>query len=353
MVNQRSVTIRAFDVNRATPEETRALYMLLYGPRGLRTEEWPDDPPRPFERWVNGLRTIPPFVTLRIWVAWQGAAAVGRSTLEVYDMPKNRHIANADVGVVIDHRRHGIGTRLVVPLAEAAEAAEKTLLLTGTDSAIPAGRAFTERLGARQGIVDRTNQLIVEELDPVLMKTWRDQGPRAEYELGWWEGAYPESEIDAVCDLMAVMNTAPRDDLEIEDQEWTPEIVRQGEDSMRQRSIQRSTLYARHRASGELAGYTEVFYDPAKSHVLQQGDTGVLPKHRGHGLGKWLKATMVERLPRDWPDVRFMRTDNANSNAPMLKINDAMGFRPYKEWTIWQVEVARVKAYLSGQYHSP
>lgn len=352
MVNP-SATIRAFDVNTATPEEIRALYTLHYGPRGLRTEEWPDDPPRPFERWLTGLQTIPSFLTLRIWVAWQGEEAVGRSSLEIYDMPKNRHVANVHVGVIADHRRQGIGRQLLAPLAEAAEAAEKTLLLSGTDEAIPAGRALAERMGARQGMVERTNQLSLGNLDPVLMTAWRDQGPRAEYELGWWEGAYPEEEIDAVCDLMAVMNTAPRDDLEIEDQVWTREILREGEESMRQRHAQRCTLYARHRASGELAGYTEVYHDPSTPHVLHQWDTGVFPKYRGHGLGKWLKAAMVERVPRDWPDVRFIRTENANSNAPMLKINNAMGFRPYKDWIIWQVEVARVKAYLSRQHPRP
>ena len=34
--------------------------------------------------------------------------------------------------------------------------------------------------------------------------------------------------------------------------------------------------------------------------------------------------------------------------APMLKTNHAMGFRPYKDWTHWQVEVARAKEYLGA-----
>lgn len=343
-----STTIRAFDVNAATPEELRAVYGLVWGPRGLRTEAWPDDPARSYDKWLTGMRTFPPFVALRIWVAWQGAEAVGRSTLEIHDTPDNRHLANVDVGVLSGYRRQGIGKRLLMPAVQAAEAAERTLLLGSTDSAIPAGEAFMERLGARRGMVARTNQLSLGNLDPALMRMWREQGPRKEFELGWWEGAYPEAEIDAICALRAVMNTAPSDDLEVEDQVWTPEMVHQQQESLRKREIDRRTLFARHRPSGELAGYTEVFYDGALPHVLQQGDTGVLPKYRGHGLGKWLKATMVEQVPREWPEVKFIRTGNANSNAPMLKINHAMGFRPYKDWTIWQVEVSKVKKYLSA-----
>lgn len=343
-----SVIVKPFDYanEAATPEELRAVYALVWGPGGLRTEEWPDDPPRSYDKWLTGLRTVPPFVALRIWVAWQGGEAVGRSTLEIYDTPDNRHLANADVGVLLGHRRQGIGKRLLVPAVQAAEASGRTLLMDGTDSAIPAGEAFMERLGARRGMVSRTNQLSLVDLDPALMKAWREQGPRKEFELGWWEGAYPEAEVDAICALRAVMNTAPRDDLEVEDQVWTPEIVHQQQESLEQRKVDRRTVFARHRSTGELAGYTEVFYDRALPHVLQQGDTGVLPKYRGHGLGKWLKGTMVERVPREWPEVKFIRTGNANSNAPMLRINHAMGFRSYKDWTIWQVEVTKVKEYL-------
>ena len=38
------------------------------------------------------------------------------------------------------------------------------------------------------------------------------------------------------------------------------------------------------------------------------------------------------------PEVEVIRTMNANSNAPMLKINIEMGFKHYRSNTLWQVE---------------
>ena len=34
-------------------------------------------------------------------------------------------------------------------------------------------------------------------------------------------------------------------------------------------------------------------------------------------------------------------------NEPMLRINQAIGFQPYKARTEWQLEVVRAKAYLA------
>jgi len=339
------VEIRAFDVNTASAEELSAVHALS---NRLHAEMWPEDPPRGFEEWVRRLQTVPPFVLLRQWVAWNGKYAVGRAILTAHDTPHNRHIADADIEVAPERRRQGIARRLLPYVVEGTEALDRKLLLAGTDSAIPAGQALMERLGARVGLVSRTNQLDLAQLDPDLMERWRNEGPRDLFSLGWWIGAYPEEDLVPICDLKDVMNTEPRDDLEVEDWKWTPEIVRQQEFSMRERKVERWTLFTRHQASGELAGYTEVFYDPTQGETLWQGDTGVLPKYRGHGLGKWLKATMTEKVLTERPQVVRVRTGNANSNAPMLRINDAMGFRPYKDWTAWQVEVAKVREYLSG-----
>ena len=35
-------------------------------------------------------------------------------------------------------------------------------------------------------------------------------------------------------------------------------------------------------------------------------------------------------------------------NAPMLKINDELGFKPYIAEAIWQVDTEKVAEYVSG-----
>jgi len=77
--------------------------------------------------------------------------------------------------------------------------------------------------------------------------------------------------------------------------------------------------------------------------------TGVFPQYRNQGLGRWLKAAMLERVLRERPEVKFVRTGNADSNAAMLKINNQLGFKPYIASALWQVELSKVQGYLNGE----
>ncbi|MCA1847255.1 MAG: hypothetical protein LC792_29515, partial [Actinobacteria bacterium] len=96
-------------------------------------------------------------------------------------------------------------------------------------------------------------------------------------------------------------------------------------------------LCARHDDSGELAGYTELTFSATWPQKAEQGDTGVWPKHRDRGLGRWLKAANAVRVLDERPEVKFIDTWNAGSNEAMLGINVAMGFRPIENWGAWQV----------------
>ena len=93
-------------------------------------------------------------------------------------------------------------------------------------------------------------------------------------------------------------------------------------------------------------GLTEVIWSLNRPHILNQGFTAVYPDYRNKGLGRWLKAEMITKILNERPEVQFIRTGNANSNAPMLKINNEMGFQAYYASTIWQIDTAQVEKYL-------
>ena len=340
----RQISTRPFDIATASRPELEAAHTLFVR---LEAEAWPEDPPRLLDDWERTIRSVPPFWVVHRWVAWEDQQAVASANVYMFNTEHNRHVADSYVGVHPAYRRRGIGRDLLARIVAKAEEEGRTLLLAGTDSAIPAGGAVMEKIGARVAIVSRTNQLDLARLDRALMQRWRDGGPDGLFTLGWWLGPYPEADLSAICDLKAVMNTAPRDELQMDDWTWTPEMLRQGERSLAERHTDRRTFYARHRKSGELAGYTEMFWEESQPTTLWQGDTGVLPTYRGHGLGKWLKATMIEKALTEWPQVVRVRTGNANSNAPMLRINEAMGFRPYKDWTTWQIGLNEVRDCLA------
>jgi len=53
---------------------------------------------------------------------------------------------------------------------------------------------------------------------------------------------------------------------------------------------------------------------------------------------------MLLHLHELYPDARWITTDNANSNAPMLKINRAMGFKPYRGSVEYQMTREQLEA---------
>ena len=59
-----------------------------------------------------------------------------------------------------------------------------------------------------------------------------------------------------------------------------------------------------------------------------------------------MKAAMLDKVLKERPQVKYVRTGNADTNAAMLKINNELGFKPYMANALWQVEIDRVTAYL-------
>jgi hypothetical protein len=55
---------------------------------------------------------------------------------------------------------------------------------------------------------------------------------------------------------------------------------------------------------------------------------------------------MLDKVLKERPVVKYVRTGNADSNAAMLKINQALGFQPYMASALWQMEIERVQKYL-------
>src|SRR2546430_2748961 len=75
--------------------------------------------------------------------------------------------------------------------------------------------------------------------------------------------------------------------------------------------------------------------------------------HRGHKLGLWMKAAMLDRILRERPEAKVIRTGNANTNAQMLGINTQLGFKLAWQSTLWQVPIADVRKGLGLTEEAP
>ena len=55
----------------------------------------------------------------------------------------------------------------------------------------------------------------------------------------------------------------------------------------------------------------------------------------------------MDKILTERSQAKYIRTGNADSNGPMLKINHELGFKPYISRMTWQIEADKLAAYLN------
>jgi GNAT superfamily N-acetyltransferase len=253
------------------------------------------------------------------------AVAVGALNLPERD---NLHYAWLSVDVHPDHRRRGYGTAVLEHLLQRArEAGRTTAGIEGWES--EGTYAFAARHGFEkksQAIMRR--QRLAEVERPDLEKLY-DESARAasSYDLVRIVGRTPPELMDAVVELTASINDAPTDDLDIEDEVFTPERVTAYEDAVLARGNRIYRLVARHKETGALGGHTVIGVDSVRPTIADQHDTAVARAHRGHRLGVLLKSAMLLWLADVEPQIETIDTWNAESNDHMIAVNERLGYR--------------------------
>jgi GNAT superfamily N-acetyltransferase len=311
----------------------------------MDTEAVPEDPPRPRDALVARLRMRSRFSERTDWLATRGDEVVGHCATFENRSGSNEHIRDLMVQVLPDHRRRGIGRALFSAGVSALPDDGSVKLITGwTSDRVPPGAAFAERLGAKRGLHMRVSQVDLRTIDRALMRDWASARPQG-YRLELIEDSIPDALMPAALYALSAINRMPREGLEMEDWKFTAETVRDWERQRVARGQTQWLLLAVEDATGQGVGFTDVVFDPREPAIVHQGGTAVDAAHQGRDIGKWLKGTMVERILAGMPEARFIRTDNAGTNAPMLAINDKMGFREAWWQDIWQLALADARAY--------
>jgi GNAT superfamily N-acetyltransferase len=332
---------------RTAPDETLT---ALHDLHVLQDEEvLPGDPPVPSQQrmldWRNQLDTE----GLCRWVVWKGPEIVATSGLQV-DLIQNLQNAYGWVYVHPQHRGSSYGRAVATPLLDAAEADGRTRFAIGINDG-RSEEALAERAGMKSAYREKVSRLIFDEIDWTLMESWMARATEraSDYELLFLPSPIDEANLQAYCDMMFVMNSAPQEDyVEDEDEVMTPEIWRDIEAKIGVHAEREILTYvARHRPTGKFAGFTTVAHKRLQPDLVEQWDTGVDPDHRNKGIGRWVKAAMAFKLRELYPTIRRIDTENAGSNAPMLGINIEMGFRPILIQNVWQGDLAAIRVGLS------
>jgi len=263
--------------------------------------------------WVTaaGVRawmaTTPERARRRWWAVERSGALVGWATAGLNPETKEVHAAAAGAMVHPTSRQRGLGSALWNEVeAHLQHLGARHVTTMGSDT--EPSRRFMAARGFEVTFVDRTSGLDPRTLPPppparegIELRPFTDIDPRVVFEL----------DVEAVRDVPLAQ---PMDDLRWD--EWLertwryPDLDREGS---------RVAL-----VDGQPAGFTTLLIAP-ETLLAVSGMTGVARRHRGRGL-----AELIKRHALAWAaakGVTMALTDNDESNAAMLAVNDKLGYR--------------------------
>ncbi|MCB1247093.1 MAG: hypothetical protein KDB69_07505, partial [Acidimicrobiia bacterium] len=178
---------------------------------------------------------------------------------------------------------------------------------------------------------------------------WVEAGPgRAPaYDVLLFEDGVPDRYFGDIARLFVIGDEdMPMGDLEYEPTAETAETVKRRFEQTADH-VERVTVVAQHRPTGRLVAFSELVVVGTVTDTLQTTLTVVDRDHRGHALGKWIKGVAILRGIERYPEAVRLTTENAVTNAPMLGINDLVGFVPRYEMIDYQIKVEDVLVRMS------
>lgn len=272
------------------------------------------------------------------------------------------------VGVDPRFRRRGIGRRLHEALVEAARGPGCSVLQAWTDhrrlaedagvgeSATVLDEAGAEACFARAcGYAPAEREFVqvlhLERLrrDAVQGDGEAPQGAQGSAEvvalgatlpsghrLVAWEAPCPAEHVEAMARLRGLMDSdAPSGELDEEHAPWDARRYR-AQEARRRAAGESVFTVAALDGDGRVVGHSDLEAYAARPHVAFQGATIVDRAHRGHGLGRRMKEANLARFAQVWPEAERLYTWNSTSNAPMLRVNQALGYVPAALSVGWQ-----------------
>lgn len=336
-------------VHRVTPDRSDLVDAVVEVRAETDREVFPDDPPAPRAEVEAELFVHSPTMRRAGWVALVDGVPAGELTVAVEAAEENRHIAQGEwLAVRPGLRRSGVADALLrTALDELAGDGCTSLMLWSPTLEPDVGAAYASRLGLTPRMEERCSRLRIDDLDEAVVERWLAEGrDRADgYRVVHFVGADPGAHVEALVAAHRAMEDMPTDDMEWTIPPMTAEKLCARNDAWERAGRTNVTTIAL-APDGAGAGLSELQINRHRPSIASQGDTGVRTEHRGHGLGRWLKAENLRLAREVEPRVAVVETYNAESNPWMLDINVAMGFRPHIGFRAFQGDLAAARAVL-------
>jgi GNAT superfamily N-acetyltransferase len=239
-------------------------------------------------------------------------------------------------------RREGRGSLVLAHLeARSLELGRRALLFWVMEGIHERGAGANRAFAPRHGytVVEENVERELDWPPPAgeLERRRSEFAPSArDYEILSWRGAAPEELLTGRAHLSAIMPVeVPDAGYGVEEERWDEARVRHHEQQTYDMGRDLLVAVAKHRASGELVGYSELTVSREAPDTAYQWDTLVVRAHRGHRLGALMKIAAMQELERGgYPTHRIM-TSNNSLNTAMIAVNETLGFYPTGGIVTW------------------
>jgi GNAT superfamily N-acetyltransferase len=249
----------------------------------------------------------------------------------------NAERAELMVHVAPAHQRRGHGSAMLAHLERVAAGRGRRVLASeatwpyeaGPDGAGQPAAAFAHRHGYTVALPDVKRRLRLPVADGVLDRLAAEAATRHhDFTLRSWEGPVPDELLDGWARLVASLGAeAPQGDLVLEAEAADPHLVREQEELLARQGRRKYNTVALD-ATGDVVAFTDLattVHEPGRAY---QWGTLVRRDVRGHRLGLAVKVANLRLLEQLRPDVVELTTYNAETNRPMVAVNELLGFEP-------------------------
>ncbi|WP_310724292.1 GNAT family N-acetyltransferase [Streptomyces sp. N2A] len=272
------------------------------------------------------------------WLASDAdAIPVGTAFLRLLTAAGQDHLAELAVQVHPVERRNNVGSRLLDVAVAAARDNARRSVIAQADAGSP-GDLFLSARGFRKVLMLRYTRLSLADMDSAALADAVAR-PHPGYRLASWLGTVPDDLAQTFAASRRAMDDMPMDDTDHGTVIWDVDRVRAAARAVAERGDQLHTVAAVDESDGSIAGFTELVVPGSGEGDGQHYGTGVLPEHRGHGLGRWMKAESIRYAHGHHPGLDGLVTDTADSNTYMRRINEDLGYEPTHEVLQYQLDL--------------
>jgi GNAT superfamily N-acetyltransferase len=330
--------VREWDPRTAPSEEIESLLATL---NAAVSVDLPDDPPWRADSFREYLSVTMPGERRVCWVAESspGAAARGEPVLGQANVLLLGDMGVLDLVVHPQARHVGLGRELLGAAVRRAFGEGFRSMGVEVVGGTPAVEFF-ERYGFRCAFMEVRNVLRMSTVD------WQRLGEMAGgvssgYRVEFYPGGPPADLYEGYVEAKEIVRESYEvGDLDLHPSSYDPERLAASVNTLHARGLKPYIVIGIHEQTGEVAGLTEVVVPAQRPTRADQYDTVVVPKHRGYGLGRAIKARMLFELRSAEPQVTEVQTWNAIENEPMLRVNAELGFRADRQWSEYEADVA-------------